>query len=56
MRGDDRRTGGREGGMRHDIDPDESSEGDRVTVGPTLADEEIVPPDQYEGDLDEDDI
>jgi len=30
-------------------------EGERVTVDPTMADEEIVPPDQYEGDLDEDD-
>jgi hypothetical protein len=30
-------------------------EGDRVTVDPVLADEEVVPPDQYEGDLDEDD-
>jgi hypothetical protein len=30
-------------------------EGDRVRVDPTGADEEVVPPDQYEGDLDEDD-
>jgi len=29
-------------------------EGDRVIVDPTLADEEVVPPDQYEGDQDED--
>jgi len=31
-------TGEREGGVRHDIDPDESSEGDRVSVDPALAD------------------
>jgi len=30
-------------------------EGDRVTVDPMLADEEVVPPDQDEGDRDEDD-
>jgi hypothetical protein len=39
-----------EAGMTDDV-----PEGDRVTVDPTLADEEVVPPDQYEGDLDEDD-
>jgi hypothetical protein len=34
---------------------DSVPEGDSVTVDPTLADEEVVPADQYEGDLDKDD-
>jgi hypothetical protein len=30
-------------------------EGERVIVDPKAVDEEVVPPDQYEGDLDQDD-